>query len=302
MLRKHLLAVSIAVLSSVALGQQSVSGSQPDPSEKGFVSFVEFGGSFNSAGHVLKLDTSAGYNVSRHVGIDFGVPFYFVGRSSTNTAGTKTSFSAAGMGAPYADVRLTFNNPKVSYNTSMTVFLPYGDKDSGLSTGQTSFDWNNHFERSFGRVTPFGEAGVGNTVADTSTFKRPYSSHGYNAHFEGGAMFDAVDKVSIGGSFYNISPWGAQTIYSRSLPRNSGAAVNVHANGNAASQRVFDQNSVTSGDSSLGKDHGLSTWVDIAPAPYAIMEFGYTRSISFALDTVSFGLRFNLAYLAKNRR
>jgi hypothetical protein len=300
MFRKHILAVAALILAvnGLALGQQATSNSQPGREiEKGFVSFAEFGGSFNSSGHVLKLGTSAGYNFSRHIGVDLGVPFYFVGGSSTSSTGTKTTFSGSGIGAPYTDVRLMFKNSALDYSSSVTVYLPAGDKDTGLSTGRTSFDWNNHFERSINRFRPFGEAGVGNTVADTTKFNRPYSSYGYNAHVQGGAMFDLTNRFSVGGSAYDILPWGTQTIYSRAVPKNS---TNLSGNGNAAgNNRVFEQNSVTAGAAALGKDHGFSTWADFMPAPYVTAELGYTRSVPLELDTVSFSLRFNIGSMAK---
>jgi hypothetical protein len=189
-----------------------------------------------------------------------------------------------------------FKNSALNYSSSVTVYFPAGDKEKGLSTGRTTFDWNNHFERSISRLRPFGEAGVGNTVADTNKFNRPYSSYGYNVHVQGGAMFDLTNKFSVGGSVYDILPWGSQTIYSRAVPKNS---TNLLGNGSAAKNRVFEQNSVTTGTSSLGKDHGFSAWADFTPAPYVTAELGYTRSVPFELDTVSFSLRFNIGYLAK---
>jgi hypothetical protein len=114
-------------------------------------------------------------------------------------------------------------------------------------------------------------------------------------HVEGGASFDVAPKVSVGGSAYDIFPWGTQTMYSRVLPRNS---ISLIGNGNSHS-RAFEQNSFNSGTSALGKDDGFSAWTDYSPAPYMTAEVGYTRSIEYALNTVSFSVRFNLGYLAK---
>lgn len=291
------LMATVALLGGTAFAQQQSNANaktSADPDAKGFVSYLDFGGSINDAGHVLKLDSSAGYNFSSHIGVDFGVPVYFAGGSSTDSTGAKTTFSATGMGAPYIDGRLMFKNPKLNYATTVTTFLPAGNTQNGFATGRTTFDWNNHFERSFGRFTPYGEIGVGNTVVDTSKFRRPYSSYGNNAHLEGGATFDVVDRLTVGGSGYDIAPWGTQTIYSRSMPANS-------ANGNGATQRSFNQNKVTTGGSDLGKDHGFSMWSDFAVTPYMTAELAYTRSVTFALNTVSFDLRFNLGYLARKQ-
>lgn len=284
MFSKRLLAAICLLLASLASTQQATAQSSADQ-EKGFVSFAEFGGSASSDSHVLRLNTSVGYNFSQHFGADFGVPFYFVGGGSA---------SNTGIGSPYFTFRWAAKNRSLSYAGSLTDSFPVGDTAKGLSTGHVTFDWNNHFEHTFDRVTPFGEIGIANTVADTSKYNRPYLSYGFNAHMEGGATLDVVDKFSVGASLYDIAPWGTQTIYSRSLPKNSHGLV-----GNGNSKQVFNQNSVTTGTSDLGKDYGFSFWGDYMPAPYVTAELGYTRSASFALNTVSFGLRFNLGYLMK---
>ena len=294
MFSKRSLAATCLLLASVAFTQEGMAQASSDQ-EKGFVSFAEFGGSASSENHVLRLNTSVGYNFSQHFGADFGVPFYFVGGSSTSSSGGKTSFSGTGIGAPYFNFRWTARNRSLSYAGSLTDTFPVGDSAKGLSTGHLTFDWNNHFEHTFDRVTPFGEIGIANTIADTSKFNRPYTSYGFNAHMEAGASVDLSDKFSVGASGYNIAPWGSQTIYSRSVPKNSNGLV-----GNGNSKQVFNQNSVTTGTSDLGKDYGFSFWGDYTPAPYVTAELGFTRSASFALNTVSFGLRFNLGYLMKS--
>src|SRR3954471_6187210 len=163
MFRKSTLAVAVlALATTMATAQQATSQSQAD--ERGFVSFAEFGSSFNSSGHVVKLDTSAGYNLTEHFGVDFGVPFYFVGGSAPSTTGAKTSFSGTGLGAPYIAGRAMYKSESFNYASRFSVFLPYGDVADGLSTRQTSVDWTNHFEVPAGRITPFGEIGVANTI------------------------------------------------------------------------------------------------------------------------------------------
>lgn len=290
--------VMIYAAAALCLGGIALAQAASDGSEKGFTSYVEFGGSASSGEHVLKLDTNAGYNFSEHVGVNFGVPLYFVGGSNTSSTGTKTSYSNTGMGAPHAAVQLTFKNPSVNYASAFTVFLPAGDTKDGLSTGETSFDWNNRFDHSFHRVTPFAEAGVGNTAIDSRQFNRPYSSHGYNAHLLAGLGVALTDKVTVGASAYDIAPWGAQTIYSRGMAHQA-TATNAPAGSKAPNNRFFAMNGVTSGTADIAKDNGFSAWLDISPSPVVDFEVGYTRSVEFALDTVSFSLRVNLARLAK---
>lgn len=285
------LTLAAALLTSLAMAQQG-SAKSNDDYEKGFTSYAEFGGSVASGQHVLELNTAAGYNFSRHVGVNFAVPIYFVGGTSTTTAGTSTSYSASGIGAPSLALLLTFKNPGLNYATAFTTYLPAGDTKDGLSTGRTSFDWNNRFEHSFDRVTPFAEVGIANTIVDARYFRRPYAAHGNNAHLQGGLSFDLTDNISIGASAYDIAPWGTQTLYSRTN--------NGQGNGaQASSNRIFNANSVTTGVSDIAKDDGFSTWVDLSPSPVIDAEVGFTRSLHFAFNTMSFTVRFNWSKMAK---
>ena len=142
-----------------------------------------------------------------------------------------------------------FKSESFNYASRFSVFLPYGDAVDGLSTRQTSVDWTNHFEVPAGRITPFGEIGFANTVADSSKYNRPYSMYGANAHIEGGASVDIAKKVSVGGSAYDIFPWGTQTLYSRSVPKGS---VNLPANSTSGKDRGFERFSFISGTSDVG--------------------------------------------------
>lgn len=295
--RSLLCAVAALCLGGTLWAQQAAAGSQNDQPQKGFTSYVEMGGSAGSEGHVLQLTTDAGYQFSQHVNVNFGVPFYFVGGSTTSSTG-KTSYSTSGVGAPFAALQLTFNGNSVNYGTGLTLYLPAGNTSQGLSTGRTSFDWNNRLEHSFSRLTPFAEAGFGDTVLDSAHFHRPYTSYGYNAHFQGGAEVQLADKVSVGASVYDIAPWGTQTVYSRTTPHASSAAAAASSKG-AANNRFFDSNGITSGGSDISKDDGFSTWLDFSPAPILQTEVGYTRSVHFALNTVSFTVRLDVGKLAR---
>ncbi len=296
MLRKTILAaVSTALLASAAFAQSS---KQTDPAdERGLVSFSEFSGTFDSSGHVAKLDSWVGYNLSEHFGADFGVPLYLAGGSVTSTTGSKTSFSATGMGAPYIAVRAMYKDDSFRYAGRFAIYLPAGDATAGLSTGQTSIDWTNRFENSFGRVTPFGSVGIANTVNDMAHYNRPYTSYGNNFHLEGGTDVDITNKVSVGGSLYDVFPWGTQTIYSRAVPKGS-IALPAQSNGKS---HAFQQNSFFAGGADLAKDDGVSFWTDYSPVPYLTAEAAFTRSIEFAMNSASITLRFNVGYLAKAR-
>jgi hypothetical protein len=272
------------------LAAQSNSDSQPNPQrDQGFTSYAEFGGSSDSDGRIFELDSSVGYNFTKHFGMDMGVPIYFVQASSSTTGG---STSNNGLGNPQLDLRLKFNNPAVNFGSVLTGFVPTADSKKGLSTGRGTFDWTNHFDRSFSRFTPFVDAGIANTIVDSPLFKRPFTTLGFNSHFQAGTNVDLWSFFSAGAAAYDILTSGQQTVFSK-----------VAGNGKSGSHgRVFEQNQQTTGSADIAKDNGFAAWVDANPMPYLDMELGYTRSVHYALNSVSFSVGVNVGYLARRNR
>jgi hypothetical protein len=248
--------------------------------------YSSFEGTSDSDGQVYALSLSVGYNFSRHFGMDLGVPFYVV-RASSSLGGT----SSNGLGNPSLDLRLSFPNPVVSFASVVTDSAPVGDSKKGLSTGHGTYDWTNHFDHAIGSLTPFGEVGVSNTVADTRLFHRPFTAFGFNTLVQGGANYDLWKFVSVGASGYAILPSGQQTIFSKVMPGQSSG--HGHA---------FENNQQTTGGADLARDHGFSAWVDANPASYLDLELGYTRSVNYDLNAVSFGIGINVGYLARRNR
>jgi hypothetical protein len=273
--------VLLFVTSASAAGAQSAP--KPALNDTGFTSYAAFEGTSDADGQVYAFSPSVGYNINRHFGMDLGVPFYLV-RASSSLGGT----SSNGVGNPSLDLRFRFPNPKVNFASVVTGSAPVGDSKKGLSTGRGTYDWTNHFDRAVNRFTPFGEIGISNTVANTRLFLRPFTTLGFNAHVQGGANYDLWKFFSVGSSGYAILPSGQQTIFSK--------VVGPSRNSNG---RPFENNQQTTGGADLARDHGFSAWVDANPAPYLDMELGYTRSVNYDLNAVSFGVGINIGYLAR---
>jgi len=267
-----------------AAAQTSGAVEASNPEGKGFTSYIQFMGSSNSLGQVMDLDSSLGYNFSKYFGIDAGVPVYFV----RGTDSTGATYSSNGLGNLYGDVRLTLKNPLLNYFTVATGFAPTGDTKHGLSTGQATYDWNNHFDHSFGHLTPFVEAGLGNSIQNSQLFNRPFTSLGFNSHFAGGAEYSLFHLVGVGASVYAIVPSGQQTVYSKFVPSQAG--------GNAAGRNPFISAPQVAGTADLTRDHGFSAWVDAHPGMLDLL-LGYTRSVDYDLNTVAFGVGVNLGRL-----
>jgi len=281
--------LSLSVLFTFAgnlVAQSSGTPGAKDDEAKGWTWHERFEGSSSSFGQVTKLDSSLGYNFNRYFGVDAGVPVYFVRRSSATSGKRSTN----GIGNAYADLRLTLNNPLVNFSSTLTGSAPTGDTKTGLSSGRATFDWDNRFDRSIGGLTPFVDLGVANTVSDTHFFRRPFSSLGTVAHFEAGSELKLWHFVSIGASAYDVLPSGQQKIFSKILQRSSQGTSAMPNRG-----RVFETAAVTAGGTDLTRDNGFSTWLSATLYKYVDLELGYSRSVHFRLDSISFGIGLNLS-------
>ena len=269
--------------------------------ERHYLWTEEFDGSTNSEGQVMSIDSSVGYVFSRHFGVDAGIPIYFVRGTSTTSTGGTTTTSNDGLGDAYLQLRFEFANPVLNYKTVLTGTAPTGSASAGLSTGHATYDWTNHFDHHFdhhfGRLVPFVEAGVGNSIPETFVFNRPFKSYGHDAHFQAGTGFQITDWLGVNASAYDVAPWGTQTIYSRLV--GAGGAPIVSGGGHG---RVFDLANQTTGSSSLAADNGFSGGVDISPGSVLDFSANYSHSVHFELNTVSFGVGVNMSELLRRTR
>ena len=281
-MKRHSLLAVVVLVALLSAGAMAQSGPKAaaEPST-GFTSYVEFDGSANSEGQIYELTTSVGYDFTPHFGVDAGVPIYFV-RPSSSTGATSTN----GLGNPSVDVHVRYALPIVNFGSVLTGFAPVGDSKKGLSTGRGTFDWTNHFDHSFSDLKPFVNVGIANTIVSTRLFVRPYTTLGFNTHFEGGATYDVWKFFSVGASGYDILPSGQQTVFSQVAHGASGQ----HG-------RIFESGQQTTGSADIAKDDGFSTWVGANPWLGVDLTLGFTRSMHYELNSVSFALGFNLKQL-----
>lgn len=281
--------------------------------DSGFTLYESYQGSSNALGQVTRLNTAIGYKFNQYFSVDAGLPVYFVHASDSSVQnGAK---SGNGVGNVFVDLYLTLNNPILTYESRLTGTAPTGDKDLGLTTGRATIDWNNYFGRDFGRVRPFANIGLANTVSDTPYFVRPFSTLGTVGHFEGGASLGLFRLVRVSASLYDILPTGSQKVYSRLVPRgtaSAGAQITAlrapqntgpsggqgTGSGNqgataGSNRQGFEIQSLTVGSSALTRDNGYSGWLNISPVRNVFLHAGYTRSVVYRLDTFWFGIGFN---------
>lgn len=288
--RLRLWGIVILAICAAAPFAAAHGGNQSDGRQNRLVLYESYEGSANSDGQVMVLTTSATYHLNSHFSAGAGIPIYFDrNRSSTGTT------SSSGIGNLFGMIGAVWKGSILSYGTTLTGTGPTGDKQKGLSTGHGTYDWDNRIEHTFGRFTPFADAGLANAVTDTRFFLRPFTSYGHLAHFEAGFDTDMSHSLTFTLSAYDIAPWGSQTIFSRFA--NPGAVGNRGSHG-----RVFELSQQTTGNASLTRDNGFTAGLSASPSRFLDLELGYTRSIHFGLNTVSFGVGVNLTKLFSSSR
>ncbi|MBZ5699157.1 MAG: hypothetical protein LAN18_11495 [Acidobacteriia bacterium] len=288
---RHLLLVLVFVATNLAALRDAHAQATASPTghERGFVIYEAFEGSTNSDGVITTLTTSASYNFNNHFAAGIGIPIYF-----DHTSSSTGSTSSSGIGNVFLTLRGVWKNPVLNYGTSLTGSAPTGNQNKGLSTGHATFDWDNRVEHDFGLLTPFADAGLANSVTDTRYFLRPFTSFGKLLHSEAGADLDLSHSFTLTLSAYDILPFGTQTVFSRFVNAGTVGKGGLHG-------RVFEVNHATSGTADLTRDNGYTAGLDYSPKPYLNLDVGYTRSVHFALNTISFGVGFNVSsFLFRN--
>jgi len=251
--------------------------------------YEAFEGSTDSSGQVMALTSSATYHFGEHFSVGAGIPFYY--NRSTSTTGATTN---VGIGDIFVTLGAARKSSVLNYGTSLTGSAPTGDSAKGLSTGHVTFDWNNRIDHDISILTPFVDAGVGNSISDTRFFHRPFTSFGYLAHFEGGTDVDLSHSFSLTLSAYDIAPWGTQTIFSRSVAKGLAGPGGQHG-------RVFENSQQTTGGASINQDNGFTAGLSLNPKSYLDLDVGYTRSVKFAFNTFSWGIGVNLSKLISGK-
>lgn len=258
----------------------------PEPF-KGFNAYEQFQGATSSAESIFKLDSSLGYDFNRYAGVFIGVPLYFVHDSASASSG---NLSGRAAGDIYFGLDIHVPTSVVNYSTTFTIAAPTGSVSKGFSTGHRTLDWTNRLRKHFGRLTPFVSAGISNTVPDTDLVTRTFTSLGNIVHLEEGAEYDLTRRVYAGADAYHILPFGNQEV----LNREPGP--------------VFARQGKGSGDlpaasgSNLTRENGFDIWVGFEPTRVLRLEAGYSRSLTFAQNRLSFNVGLNLGRLLRQTR
>lgn len=268
-------------------------------SDKGTYEVFGFGTSHdNSLSWTSEMDTGIGYDFNRAFSVQAGIPFYVVSATSTTSSGTGTTTTSNhynSVGDAYLGLNLHKKTDAFGFATGLVGTAPTGSRTNGISTGRPTVTWANRAEKDFGHFTPFAEATLGNSLSSTRRFRRPFTTLGAVSTLTGGASIDLFEGVSLEASAYDVLPFGDQKIYSHAANQ---AAAGMGVGNPGSSHRPFQTSAVTSGTSSLTKDHGFSGDLSFNPTRRVGVDFAYTRSIGYDLDSVGATVSFRLGHLA----
>ena len=260
--------------------------------QRGPTAFVQFQGSSSPLGLVLAVDTNVGFQFTRHIAGDIGVPIFFV-RSPFSLVPNQDWFWTAILGSPYVDVRYTTTHGGTNITSILTGTIPVTDSRRTFTTGRFGVDWFNHVEHRFKGLTPFLNFGAANGTVDRYvlprpyTLARPYHTQGFISDFEGGASYEVRRGYRVGGSAYALVPAGPQTVYSRLVAPGSPVV------GSGDHNRYFYSAFETIGPSRIARDNGFSAWVEVTRLRNLSVQIGFTRSIHYDNNSVTLMVNFN---------
>jgi hypothetical protein len=218
-----------------------------------------------------------GYSFNDIFSIDASIPIYFYRLAESRSTHPKPTQQLVNQRGEPGDIvfglHAQFIPRLFQYEITGAFTAPSGDEAYGLTTGRVTFDVNNHFERTFGRLTPNLELGAG----DSSTLvnrivTKNYTSLGPLAHFQVGLGVDLLRGISFESDAYEQLPIGDQKIYGPSR------------HGNAT---VVTGHNVT-------EDNGFINSLDIPLDSHFSLSGYYSRSLRLHTDTAAMGITYVL--------
>jgi hypothetical protein len=273
---------------SEVFGSRTASATTNNAGPSGLIPFAR---GFNaSLGASSQYDSGNGWSTILTPGVAFrfnpilsvnaSVPIYASINVEANT-GTKakpvyTSTTEHGVpGDASLAASLAAHPFLLDYNATLSLGLPSGNTAYGLGAGKTTYDFNNHVEKSFGIFSPDIEFGVGTSSSlIRPRVRKTYTSVGALAHFQAGTSVDLPLNLSFEADLYEELPLNLSTIYTaaRSGKKKATAATTA---GNA-------------------EDNGFTTSLDIPLSGRTTVSGFYNRSIRNDDDTAGLSLTFLL--------
>jgi hypothetical protein len=273
---------------SEIVGSRTASATTNDAGPSGIIPFAQgFNASLgtssqydNGNGWSSILTPGVAFRFNRLLSVNASVPIYASINVEANT-GTKAKPvylpttehgvpGDAGLAASFAAHPFLLD-----YNATLSLGLPSGNTAYGLGAGKITYDFNNHFEKSFGIFSPDIEFGVGTSSSlIRPRVRKAYTSVGALAHFQAGTSIDLPLNMSFEADGYEELPLNSSTIYSA-----------------ARSGKKKATTATTAGNA---EDNGYTTSLDIPLNRRITLSGFYNRSIRNDDDTSDLSLTFLL--------
>jgi hypothetical protein len=218
-----------------------------------------------------------GYSFNDIFSIDATIPIYMYRLAESRSTHPRPTAQLVNQRGEPGDIVFGLHAQFVprlfQYQLTGAFTAPTGDEAYGLTTGRVTFDINNHFERTFGRITPTLEIGGGDsTTLVNRTVTKNYTSLGPLAHFQIGLSVDLFRGISFETDAYEQLPIGDQKIYGPSR------------HGNAT---VVTGHNVT-------EDNGFTNALDVPLNGHFTLSGYYSRSLRIDSDTAAIGITYVL--------
>jgi hypothetical protein len=289
-----LFSVSLLTATIAAQGQTATPAVAPDPStaaatasdpDSATAPTIPFFDGFNaSLGLTTQHDAAAGYAWLLNPGIayrfnsifsmDAGAPIYMflnvylpVNNKINAPEGYKAERGIPGDTGINAHLEI---HPNVfDYNFTASIGAPTGNSTYGVGAGQVTYSFNNHFEHTFGILSPDIELGFGDSSALTNTaVRKNYLAVGKAAFFQAGSSVVLPFHTSFEADAYESMPLARNTIYTTT------------GKGKKAK--------TTSTTTGAAEDNGFTTTLDIPINTHVTLTGFYNRSLRDHDDTAGF--------------
>jgi hypothetical protein len=241
---------------------------------------ITFSGVHDSAtGWSTIMTPALGYSLNDRFSADVTIPIYMYRLAESRSANPRPGAELVNQRGEPGDLVFAFHvqfTPNLfDYQVTLAATAPTGDELYGLTSGRATFDLNNHFEHSFGIVTPTLELGIGDstTLVDRLVVKN-YTSLGPLAHFQTGLSLQLFRGMSFDANAYEDLPIGDQKIYT------------------SVTRRRVTTNVVTGHN--VSEDNGFTTSLDVPIDGHTTLSSYYNRSLRLHDDTVGIGLTYVL--------
>jgi hypothetical protein len=271
---------SVSLLAQIAPSLAETSQTEQQSAglpDHGFFTYIGIGAGHDPfAKYTGELDISGGYDFGRTLEFETGMPFFFLSTTDHLDASGASHYSNrySSFGDAFVRAKITPAIPGLDYTGTATVTAPTGSKN--VSTGQATWDCNNHVEIDWWHLRPLGEFVLGNVPPVTLRLVEPFTISGYAAQLRMGNSFSITKGLTFDASFYESIPIGNSDVSVVAIPAASPAS-----------------------RSNLLSDRGFTGSLSRSDSGRLEFDITYNRSLAHSLDVVNITVRYRIGHVRK---